>query len=42
MGLFCVDGDDCERIGQTENVAFGEAIGGNDYAQWVSRLTKLV
>ena len=42
MGLLCIDSDDSERIGETENVSFGETIGGDDYVQWVSLLTKMV
>ena len=31
MSLLCIDGDDRERVGETEDFAFGETIGGDDF-----------
>ena len=31
VSLLCIDGDDRERVGETEDFAFGETIGGDDW-----------
>jgi hypothetical protein len=33
--LFRVDSDDCERVGKAEDITFGQAIGRNDYKEFV-------
>lgn len=42
VGLFCVDGDDCEGVRQAEDLALGQAIGCDDLGEmrlWLGRET---